>query len=222
MAVKAFGVSVLPTSYGPSGLLLYLHYCASRIVSNDIRAGHLSLARKNLLQYTVFMILQQRRGSRWFQFRIGSTTITGLGVHQVWTPLVDLPTQHASPNWILDLCGADTWLPYDTYYFPTSLNLLKTPGQIVETNSGTGAVLPTAGFGCAVYRIWNNKLTTPGHARRCVARRLWLHRGKWLAEAHDVPLMQVVIRALRCSGNQRQTLTTTGVVATTSIAIGVP
>ncbi len=180
MAVKAFGVSAAHILWAFGATFVFALSAPAGLFLTTSAPTSLP-GPDNLLQYTVFMNSNSGEVVDGFSFASAST-ITGLGVHQVWTPLVDLPTPTRQSQLDSGSLWSDTWLPYDTYYFPTSLNSLKTPGQIVETNSGTGAVLPTAGFGAPVYRIWNNKLTTPGHARRRVARRLWLHRGKWLAK----------------------------------------
>jgi hypothetical protein len=73
---------------------------------------------------------------------------TGLGAHQVSTPITNANTGTrqdqigASPLW------SDTWQPFDTYFLFTSANSLKVgAGTITETRNGTGATLPSAGFG---------------------------------------------------------------------------
>src|SRR3954471_7748143 len=68
--------------------------------------------------------------------------------HQVGTPILDHTTAtrqdqlNAAPLW------SDTWLPYDSYFYPTAANSVKIGlGTITETRSGTGESLPSAGLG---------------------------------------------------------------------------
>src|SRR4051794_21159459 len=82
---------------------------------------------------------------------------SGLGAHQVWAPLINAQTPTRQDQLTLtSTLWSDTWLPYDTYFFPAAANSLRVgAGAITETRSGQGAVLgqdgtlgvPGTGFG---------------------------------------------------------------------------
>jgi hypothetical protein len=176
----------------------------------------------SLVQYTIRMHSSGAEIVDGFSYASVST-VAGLGVHQVWIPTIDTPTPTRQSHLDVSTLWNDAWLPYDTYYFPTNANSLKTPGEIVETNLGSGAVLPQFGFGAP--RTGFGEITSPlvpgppNGLDLPVAYAYTLASG---LQGKNVPLMQIVLRAQDQVQVSARVLTTTGNNATVNLIVGVP
>jgi hypothetical protein len=108
----------------------------------------------------------------------------GEGAHQVFPPIINsqTPTRQshldAVPLW------SDSWLPYDTYFFFDNSNSVHV-GGITETKNGTGASLPSAGFG-APNTGYGSMTAPPGTAYAYTLASM---------QGTNVPLMQIVTRS---------------------------
>jgi hypothetical protein len=77
-----------------------------------------------------------------------TATNIGMGLHQVWTPIVDGPTPTRQEQLAAGILWSDTWRPYDSHWFFDNNNSLSVGGAFTETNNHSmGAPLPSAGFG---------------------------------------------------------------------------
>jgi hypothetical protein len=109
---------------------------------------------------------------------------SGQGAHQVFPPIIgtSTPTRQsqldAAPLW------SDSWLDYDTYFFVTDANSIHV-GSISETKTGTGASLPSAGFGAPGTGFGSMTSTTDTAYAFLFGSGL---RGQ------NVPLMQIVMK----------------------------
>ncbi len=74
--------------------------------------------------------------------------LSGLGTHQVHTAVTDGSTGTVAAQQAASVLWSDTWKPYDSFFYPSSSNSLKVgSGDITDTRTGTGATLPSTGFG---------------------------------------------------------------------------
>lgn len=72
----------------------------------------------------------------------------GMGLHQVWTPVINSPTPTRQEQLDASVLWSDTWLPYDSYWRFSATNSLSLGGAFTETNNATGgASLTSTGFG---------------------------------------------------------------------------
>jgi hypothetical protein len=77
-----------------------------------------------------------------------ASNMGGMGLHQVWTPVVDGATPTRQEQTAAGVLWSDTWRPYDSHWFFDNTNSLSVGGAFTETNGHAGgAVLPSAGFG---------------------------------------------------------------------------
>jgi hypothetical protein len=76
---------------------------------------------------------------------IGHPTLSffdGSGVHQVWAPFFDLPTPTLQSHLGYIPVWTPTWSRYDSYFYFKLNNPVIIGGNLTETNTGTGVLLP--------------------------------------------------------------------------------
>jgi hypothetical protein len=71
----------------------------------------------------------------------------GMGLHQVWTPIIGSPTPTRQEQLAVGVLWNDTWRPYDSHWFFDAANSLSIGAAFTETNTGNGEALPTGGYG---------------------------------------------------------------------------
>jgi hypothetical protein len=105
----------------------------------------------------------------------------GEGAHQVFPPILNTQTPTRQSHLDTVPLWSDSWLPYDTYFFFDNSNSVHV-GNITETKNGTGASLPSAGFG-QPNTGYGSMTAPPGTA--------YAH----FIGGTNVPLMQIVTRS---------------------------
>jgi hypothetical protein len=111
----------------------------------------------------------------------------GMGLHQVWTPITNSPTPTRREQELAGPLWSDSWRPFDSYFFFAEEGSTIPESQFTETKAGTGAVLPSAGFGAPSTGFGSYGFMPPSATRTYSAASG--------LRGIDVPLAQLVVKA---------------------------